>query len=38
MRDIVYILLVIGFFALTALFVRGCTTIVGAEVEEASDR
>jgi predicted small secreted protein len=35
MKDVVYILVVVAFFALAALFVRACNTIVGAEAEEA---
>ena len=35
MRDIVYILVVIAFFALAALFVRACNAIVGGEAGEA---
>jgi hypothetical protein len=34
MRDIVYILVMIAFFALAALFVRACNSIVGVEAEE----
>ena len=34
MRDIVYILVVIAFFVLAALFVRVCNAIVGVEAEE----
>ena len=35
MRDIVYILVMVGFFPLAALFVRACIAIVGTEAEEA---
>jgi hypothetical protein len=38
MRDIIYIFVLIAFFALAALFVRACTAIVGSEAEEASER
>lgn len=31
MRDVVYVAITIGFFALAALFVRGCTRIVGPD-------
>ena len=34
MRDIVYILVVIAFFVLAALFVRVCNAIVGVEADE----
>ena len=39
MRDILYVLVLIGFFALTTLFVRACSAIVGAtEVDEVATR
>jgi predicted small secreted protein len=38
MRDIVYILVVVAFFALAAMFVRACNAIVGVEAEDVSHR
>lgn len=38
MRDILYVLIVIAFFAVAALFVRACNAIVGVEAEDASHR
>jgi hypothetical protein len=29
MRDVLFVLIVIGFFALTGLYVRGCAAVVG---------
>ena len=31
MRDVVFVALTVGFFALAALFVRGCARIVGPD-------
>ncbi len=36
LRDIVFVLIVIGFFLLSALFVRACEAIVGP-LEEGMD-
>jgi hypothetical protein len=38
MRDIVYVLVVVAFFTLAALFVRACNAIVGTEGDEVSPR
>jgi len=35
MRDIIFVLITIGFFALTALYVRACARIVGPDESEA---
>jgi len=34
MRDVVYVLITLGFFGLATLFVRGCARIVGSEGED----
>jgi hypothetical protein len=31
MRDVVFVAITVGFFALAGLFVRGCATIVGPD-------
>jgi hypothetical protein len=36
MRDVVFLLLAVGFFALAAAYVRGCAAMVGPDVTEAS--
>lgn len=36
MRDLVYLLLTVGFFALTALFVVACDRIVGADPSDGA--
>ena len=33
MSDIVYLLTIVGFFLLCALYVKGCDRIIGGEVE-----
>jgi hypothetical protein len=38
MRDVVFLLLAVGFFALAAAYVRGCAAMVGPDVTEASPR
>lgn len=35
MKDIIFVLLTIGFFALTALYVQACARIVGPDEREA---
>ncbi len=35
MKDTVFVLLTIGFFAITALYVRACARIVGPDEREA---
>ena len=37
MRDVVFLLIVIGFFALAAAYVRACTAVAGAAVVPAID-
>jgi hypothetical protein len=34
-KDLIFVLLTVGFFALAALYVRACARIVGPEEEEA---
>jgi hypothetical protein len=36
MKDLIFVLITIGFFALTALYVRACARIVGADEREAT--
>jgi hypothetical protein len=36
-RDIVFVLVVVGFFVLTALFVRICEAIVGPQHEQVDE-
>ena len=35
MKDLIFVLLTVGFFALAALYVRACARIVGAEESES---
>ena len=35
MKDLIFVLLTIGFFTLAALYVRACARIVGADESEA---
>jgi hypothetical protein len=35
MKDIIFVLLTIGFFALTVLYVQACARIVGPDESEA---
>jgi len=35
MKDIIFVLITIGFFALTALYVQACARIVGPDESEA---
>lgn len=34
MKDVIFVLITIGFFALTALYVQACARIVGTEERE----
>jgi hypothetical protein len=36
-RDLLFVLVVIGFFALAALFVRGCELLIGSDHEETAE-
>lgn len=33
MRDVLFVLVVIGFFALATLYVRACAAVVGADAD-----
>jgi hypothetical protein len=35
MRDVIFVLLVVGFFALATAYVRGCAAVVSPDVDEA---
>ena len=35
MKDLVFVLVTVGFFALAALYVRACARIVGADESES---
>jgi hypothetical protein len=35
MRDLIFVLLTVGFFAVAALYVRACARIVGSDEHEA---
>ena len=37
MRDVLFVLVVVAFFALAAVFVRACEAIVGRDLEERDE-
>ena len=37
MRDVLFVLVVVAFFALSALFVRGCELLTGSDAEDAAE-
>jgi hypothetical protein len=38
MRDVMFLLLPVGFFVLAAAYVRGCAAVVGPDVADAPHR